>query len=74
MNFRVNIGNVESTTSFGEIIHNTNGIQIESDFQQVSTYASSAGMLFCLGVVKNKDKTKSVDVLFDELKFISLPR
>jgi DNA-dependent RNA polymerase auxiliary subunit epsilon len=72
MNFRVNIGNVESTTSFGEIIHNTNGIQIESDFQQVSTYASSAGMLFCLGVVKNKDKTKSVDVLFDEMDRQSL--
>jgi len=67
MNFRVMIGKNPGTTAFGEILYNFNNILIESDFVQTSTYKSSKGVVFCLGLVKSKDKTIAINSLFEKI-------
>jgi hypothetical protein len=67
MNFRVSFGNIAIQNSFGKVLYSENNIQIESDFKQVIAHENSRGIMFCLGVVKGKDKLKEINTYFDNV-------
>jgi hypothetical protein len=48
-------------------LYNFNNTQIESDFVQTSVHKNSKGMVFCLGMVKSKDKAITINSLFEKI-------
>ena len=72
MNFIVSIGGKEALPSLGEMLHNKDNIRIESDFQEAIVRENSAGSIFCLGSVKNKDKSKEIETCLDLISEQSL--
>mgnify|MGYP000047004843 CR=1 FL=1 len=67
MNFKVSVGKIMNRVSFGKALYSENYIQIESDFQQVKVHKNASGTIFCLGTVKSKDKSVTVDTYFEKI-------
>ena len=72
MNFRISVGSIEGTNSFGKVVYNENNTLVESDFQELVVRENSAGSIFCLGSVKSKDKSKEIGACLDLISEQSL--
>ena len=72
MNFRIIVGEHEKINSLGETIFNNNGIKIESDFKNIITHENPKGLIFCLGIVTPKNKSKLLDEYLEKIEADSL--
>lgn len=64
MNFRLTVGNSSlPSISFGENIYDKNGIKIEADNIPILKNEDENGIIYCLGVLANKNKVTPEDLL-----------
>ena len=67
MNFKIILGHLENTISFGKILYDQNDLFIESDFGDVIVRRNPIGTIICLGEAKCKDDATNIELFFDTI-------